>query len=81
MSVMYTLQLAGDDLYPELNDPEGLKDRDIMLQGKIEELRKSSRNLHRYERRGHGKQMNYICNIVLPCGYRKPIVDYENSRL
>ena len=75
------LFLTGDDLYPDLNDPEGIKDRDHMLQGTVKELRKRSTNLHRYERRGYGKQMIYICNIVLPHGYRIPKVEYNDSRL
>ena len=68
-------------MYPDLNDPEGIKERDIMLQGTVEELRKRSTNLHRYERRGYDKPMTYVCNIVLPCGYRRPKVEYNDSRL
>ena len=70
----------GDELYPDLNDPEGTRDRSFEVSGTVENLRKQARNLHRYERQP-GRKMKYLCNTVLPHGYRIPKVDYDDSKL
>ena len=60
--------LAGDDLYPHLDDPEGVREREYILKGTVEEVSRTTRRFHRYVQQGG--RLVYHCNIILPHGYR-----------
>ncbi len=71
------ISIPGDDLYPQVEDPEGLKDRERSLGLSYEEFRKKSRRVHRYERTSSG--VKYICNIVLPFDYKVPKIPNSST--
>ncbi|GBO33142.1 hypothetical protein AVEN_192326-1 [Araneus ventricosus] len=59
-----------DDLYPKEPDFEGIQ-KPIEFNHCLDELRASSKNLHRLEIRG--PQCTAYCNITPSCGHLQPL--------